>query len=151
MGGNRITLIRLVIPVADPDPSVRIPAIGRLCRAAREERCVAFTNAIAGTLNLLPPAVVGQRRPRVHLPRVSRRCATRAIRGLRSHDGRLYQRDVALLPRDLLGRVTTDSAAVPDPDVLIECLREGFEEVLDLAGDHHPALLPLQKTAAAAP
>jgi len=33
---------------------------------------------------------------------------------------------------------TIDIAAVPDYDVLIGCFREGFEEVLDLAGEHHP-------------
>ena len=36
---------------------------------------------------------------------------------------------------------TIDIAAVPDYDVLIGCFREGFEEVLDLAGDHHPVEL----------
>ena len=29
--------------------------------------------------------------------------------------------------------INTDTAAVPDADVFIECLREGFEEVLALA------------------
>jgi hypothetical protein len=38
---------------------------------------------------------------------------------------------------------TIDTAAVPDCDALMECFREGFEEVLELAGDHHPVELPL--------
>jgi hypothetical protein len=29
--------------------------------------------------------------------------------------------------------VTTDAGAVPDPDVFVRCLTEGFEEVLALA------------------
>ena len=33
--------------------------MSRLCRAARDERSLRFTGAIAGTLNLLPPGVVG--------------------------------------------------------------------------------------------
>ena len=59
MGGNRITLIRFTVPVGDPDPATRIPAIHALCIGARNERSLAYTNAIAGTLNLLPTGVVG--------------------------------------------------------------------------------------------
>jgi hypothetical protein len=40
--------------------------------------------------------------------------------------------------------VTIDTAAVPDSLVLIECLRAGFEEVLALAGNHIPVLLPMR-------
>ena len=32
--------------------------------------------------------------------------------------------------------VNMDTGAVPDPDVFMACLREGFDEVLDVAGDH---------------
>ncbi len=38
VGGNRITLMRFVVPVSDPDPASRVRAIGALCRAARNER-----------------------------------------------------------------------------------------------------------------
>ncbi|HUK64692.1 MAG TPA: wax ester/triacylglycerol synthase domain-containing protein, partial [Dongiaceae bacterium] len=58
-GGNHITLIRFPVPVSDPDPASRIRAMGRLCRAARDERSLRYTGAIAGTLNLLPSAVIG--------------------------------------------------------------------------------------------
>ena len=34
--------------------------------------------------------------------------------------------------------ITVDAAAVPDYDVLMECFREGFEEVLELVADSHP-------------
>jgi hypothetical protein len=40
--------------------------------------------------------------------------------------------------------ITIDGGAVPDADVLMESFRQGFEEVLDLAGDHHPVVLPLR-------
>ena len=40
IGGNRITLMRFVVPVSDPDPASRIRAIGGLCKAARSNaRC----------------------------------------------------------------------------------------------------------------
>jgi hypothetical protein len=41
--------------------------------------------------------------------------------------------------------VNIDTAAVPDADVLIECVREGFEEVLALAGAHDRVRLPLRE------
>ena len=59
IGGNRITLIRFPVPVSDPDPASRIREMNRRCRAAREERSLPYTDAIAASLNLLPPGVVG--------------------------------------------------------------------------------------------
>jgi len=38
--------------------------------------------------------------------------------------------------------VNTDVGAVPDPQVLMDCLREGFEEILDLGGTHGAVVLP---------
>jgi hypothetical protein len=45
---------------------------------------------------------------------------------------------------------TVDAGAVPDGDVLMECFRQGFEEVLELAGDHRPVELPLRVSPRAA-
>ena len=41
---------------------------------------------------------------------------------------------------------TIDTDAVPDPDLLVQCLREGFDEVLHLAGDHRPCVSPLEES-----
>ena len=38
--------------------------------------------------------------------------------------------------------LTFDDAAVPDSDVLVHCVAEGFEEVLALGGEHAPVTLP---------
>jgi hypothetical protein len=46
--------------------------------------------------------------------------------------------------------VTIDTVAVPDPDVLMDCLRAGFDEVLDVAGLGQRAVLPLRETAGGA-
>ena len=48
------------------------------------------------------------------------------------------------LRRPLLRRLNIDIEAVPDPHLLIECVREGFEEVLSLAGAHDHVGLPLR-------
>ena len=38
--------------------------------------------------------------------------------------------------------VNCDRGAVPDPDVLMDCLRSGFAEVLAVAGPAEPVTLP---------
>ncbi|MET1003708.1 MAG: wax ester/triacylglycerol synthase domain-containing protein, partial [Acidimicrobiia bacterium] len=59
VGGNRITLMRFRIPVGLRDPDARMRRIHELCMTARNEPAVAYTNAIAGALNVLPRAYVG--------------------------------------------------------------------------------------------
>jgi diacylglycerol O-acyltransferase / wax synthase len=147
-GGNRIALIRFAVPVSDPDPASRIRAMTRLCRAAREERSLPLTNAIAGALNLLPHEVVARMFKHVDFlasdvpgfdfpvylagARLDRFVAFGPTIGssvnltLLSYNGTCF-----------IG-VTIDTAAAPDFTVLTGCLREGFEEVLALAGDHDP-------------
>ena len=41
--------------------------------------------------------------------------------------------------------VNIDTAAVDDPEVLLDCLRHGFEEVLALSGAHAPVRPPLRE------
>ncbi len=146
VGGNRITLMRFAVPVSDADPASRIKTIDRLCKAARGERSLPLTDAIAGVLNFLPRGTVGSMLKHVDFlasdvpgftfpvylagARLERYVAFGPTIGssanltLLSYDGTCA-----------IG-VTIDTAAVPDTDVLADCLREGFEEVLALAGGH---------------
>ena len=39
--------------------------------------------------------------------------------------------------------VNIDTGAVPDPDVLMDCLRDGFDEVLAVRGGTGRAVLPI--------
>ena len=158
-GGNRITLMRFAVPISDPDPAARIREIGRLCRGARSERSLPLTNAIAGPLNLMPPGVIGSMLkhvdflasdvPGLEIPvylagaRVERYSAFGPTTGS-SVNLTLVSYDEACC----VG-ITIDTAAVPDPDVLVECFREGFEEVLHLAGVHDGVRLPLHDDARA--
>ena len=159
LGGNRLTLIRFAVPVAESDPAARIRKLSRLCRAAQAERSLRYTDGIAATLNLLPRRVVGgilkhidflaSNIPGLTFPvylagvPVERLVAfgpttgTAANFTLMSYDGICC-----------VG-INVDSEAVPDPHVLIECVREGFEEVLSLAGAHEPVELPLRDRPAA--
>ncbi len=158
-GGNHITLIRFAVPVADADPASRVRAMGRLCRAARDERSLRYTGAIAGTLNLLPRSVIGGMLKHIDFlasdipgfsfpvylagARMERYVAFGPTTGtsvnfsLLSYDGTCC-----------IG-ISVDTAAIADPQMLVECVRKGFEEVLDLGGAHEPARQPLRETVSA--
>ena len=53
-----------------------------------------------------------------------------ALRRVRSDDGTAVNLTLLSYDGTCCVGVTIDTAAVPDPEVLVECLREGFEEVL---------------------
>jgi WS/DGAT/MGAT family acyltransferase len=153
IGGNRITLMRFPVPVSDPDPASRIGEMSRRCRTAREERSLPYTDAIAASLNLLPPGVVGSILK--HVDFVASDVPGFAfpvyLAGARVEGyaafGPTAGSSVNLTLLSYAGTccvgVTIDTAAVPDPEVLAGCLKEGFEEVLLLGGPHEPVRLPL--------
>lgn len=142
-GGNRVTLVRFEVPVGIEDPAARMTAIDELCGDLRRERAIPHSNTIAGVLNLLPVAVTGGMLKHVDF----------LASNVPGFDGDIYvggARVEAFYPfGPTLGSaanitlmsyrgvchigINTDTAAVPDTDVFIECLREGFEEVLALA------------------
>jgi WS/DGAT/MGAT family acyltransferase len=145
IGENHIALMRFVVPVSSPDAASRVREIGRLCRAARSERSLPFTDAIAGSLNLMPSKLVGNMLKHVDF-------VASDVPGLTFPvylAGARVERFVAFGPTigssvnltlvSYVGTcslgVTIDTAAVPDPDLFMECLDEGFEEILRLAGE----------------
>jgi diacylglycerol O-acyltransferase len=146
--GNRITLQRLIVPVGDTDPAARMRALHRVAMAAREEPSLSVTEAIAGALNMLPVGYVGgilkhvdfvaSNVPGVPVPvffagsKVTGMFAFGPTIGasvnitLMSYDGTC---DIG---------INIDTAAVPDPDVLLGCLRESLAEITAL-GEGEPA------------
>jgi WS/DGAT/MGAT family acyltransferase len=156
LGGNRITLIRFAVPVSDPDPASRIRSMSHLCRAAQEERSLPLTNTIAGVLNLLPRGTVSSMLKRIDFVASDVPGFTFPV----YLAGARMERYVAFGPTigsavnlTLLSYngtccvgITIDTAAAPDAVVLADCLLEGFEEVLALAGDHSPVRLPMRET-----
>jgi WS/DGAT/MGAT family acyltransferase len=145
-GGNRITLMRFAVPVDAPDPAARMQVLHELAAASRAEPSIPLTNAIAGMLNLLPRGVVGSM-----LKHVDFLASNVPGIGVPIHIGGAQV--VALYPfGPTIGAalnvtllsycetchigVNTDAGAVPDPNLLLECFRAGFEELLDLGGPH---------------
>jgi diacylglycerol O-acyltransferase / wax synthase len=151
-GGNRITLMRFTIPVGILDAVERLRSVHRLTNKARAEPSIPLTNAIAGALNLLPPGMIGgmfkhvdflaSNVPGLEMPLYLGRARLERFYPFGPTVGAAV--NVTLLSYcDSCGiGVNTDTGAVPDPDVLVDCLREDFEEILDLGGEHGAVMLP---------
>ncbi len=151
---NRITLARFKVPVGMADAAERLRLTGQRCRSARDERALPLSNTIAGTLNVLPSSVVGSMLKHIDLlasnvpgmkaPLYLCGAPVSGYYAFGPTTGSAVNATLFSYCGKCCVGFTIDSAAVPDPDVLMECFREGFEEVLDLAGDHRPVELPLQ-------
>jgi len=140
--GNKITLMRLTVPVGEPDPAARMRLLHQLTGAARAEPSLPVTGAIAGVLNLLPVGYVAgilkhadfvaSNVPGVAMPvyvagsKVTGMFAFGPTIGtglnttLLSYDGTC---DIG---------INIDTVAVPDPYVLLGCLRESAAEITAL-------------------
>ncbi len=160
IGGNRITLERFTIPVSEADPGPRIRMTGWRCRAARFEEAVPLSDAVAGLLNLMPAGVIGSMLkhvdfvasdvPGVSVPLFLAGAPVTGTYAFGPTTGAaLNVTLVSYLGICCVG-CTIDTAAVPDPDVLVDCLRQGFDEVLALGGSLRPTRLPLADPTAVA-
>ena len=151
-GGNRITLMRFEVPVDARDPAARIRVLHDRAVACRDEPSIPLANTIAGMLNLLPSGVVGSMLKHVdflasNVPGLDAPIYVGGARVVGLHPfGPTIGAALNVTLLSYCGTcnigVTTDTGAVPDPDELVECLRTGFEEVLDLGGPHEPVRLP---------
>jgi diacylglycerol O-acyltransferase / wax synthase len=142
-GGNHVTVLRFTVPVAVADPAARIAALHAVGARIRAERSLGHTEAIAGVLNLLPKGVIGTMLKHVdflasNVPGVPIPLYLAGAEVLRFFPfGPTAGSSVNLTLmsyRDLccIG-VQSDAAAIPDPEVFLRCLEEGFDEVLELA------------------
>ena len=153
-GGNRITLERFSVPVGLADPAERIRRTGERCRAARDDRALPLSDAIAGTLNLLPSNVVGSMLkhvdflasnvPGVNVPIYLAGAPVSGYFVFGPTTGSAVNVTLLTYSGTCCVGFNIDAAAVPDHDVLMECFHQGFEEVLALAGDHHLVEVPFQ-------
>jgi hypothetical protein len=143
-GGNRITLMRIALPVSTPDPAVRIAEIHQRAGAARRERSLPYTQDIAGGLNLLPRWYVGtilrhvdflaSNVPGFPVPVYVAGAPVRMQYAFGPTIGAGVNITMMSYCDTCAIGVNTDSGAIPDPAVFCECLVAGFDEVLALAG-----------------
>lgn len=157
-GGNLITLARLALPAGLRDPAERMTAIRAVIERARRDPSLALTQQIAMALNLLPNGVVGNMFKHVDLLAsnvpgfpIPIYLAGAKVEGYYPFGPTIGASvNITLLSyvdRCCIG-ISCDTAAVPDGPVLVDCLREGFEEVLDLIGEHAPVVHPLHRAVA---
>jgi WS/DGAT/MGAT family acyltransferase len=148
-GGNRISLIRFALPVSEADPVARIAQIHVRAGAARFERSLPYTQAIAGGLNLLPRWYIGAILRHVDFlasnvpgPRMQLYLGGATVRmqygfgptiGAGVNITLVTYRDTCALG------INADSGAVPDLEAFRACLVAGFDEVLRLADEPSPS------------
>ena len=142
-GGNHVTLVRFEIPVGVTDVRERMQLIGDRCRQLRNERAIPFSNAIAAMLNLLPVSVTGGMLKHVDFlaSNVPGFPADVFVAGARLEAfypfGPTLGSSVNFTLMSYGGvcniGINTDAGAIPDPEVLVDSVRRGFEEVLALA------------------
>lgn len=145
--GNKITLQRLIVPLAERDPAARMRAVHRVVSQARAEPSLSVTGLIAGTLNLLPVGYVGGILKHVdflasNVPGAPVQVYMAGSKVLGFHTfGPTIGASVNITLMSYAGHcdigVNIDTAAVPDPEVLVACLREGFAEIAAL-GEGEP-------------
>lgn len=144
VGGNRITLLRFDLPAGVWDPLERLRLIHRRTESMRTERSLPYTQLIAGGLNLVPrPYISAILRhvdflasdvPGIPAPVFIAGSPVRALYPFGPTIGAAV--NVTLMSyADTCGvGVNIDTAAIPDVAAFLECLREGFAEVLTVGG-----------------
>jgi hypothetical protein len=147
LAGNQFVPARFLVPVGILDPHERMAAIRELVATQRNEPALPFTETIAGILNRLPTTVVTQifgsmlkgvdfvtsNVPGAPVPvflaggRMESHIAFAPLSGAATNITLVSYLD------DLHIGINTDAAAIPDPDVFVDCLQEGFDEIAKCA------------------
>jgi diacylglycerol O-acyltransferase len=153
VAGDRITLMRFAVPVGIADPAERIRATGARCRVACAERAIPYSNLLAGSLNLLPPATVGGMLkcvdflasdvPGLGFPVYLAGARVTGYFGFGPTIGASLNATLLSYDGTCCVGITLDTDAVGDPDLMLACLRQGFDEVLGIIDGAEAAVDPL--------
>lgn len=151
VGGNHFTPVRFTLPISEQEPLKRVQQIGALCRRWTHEPALPLTDSIATVLSLLPAAVTstvmgsmlrGTDLVATNVPGVPGRCYMAGAELVSEHA--FAPLSGAAVNVSLLSHAGTaciganmDRAAVGDPDVLMDCLSRGFDEVVALGDRVH--------------
>ena len=146
-GGNHFVPTRFPVPMTISDPAERMAAIRQLVVEQRAEPALAFTAPIAGILNRLPTRITTQlfggmlKGVDFTTSNVPGAPMDVFMAGARVESQFPYgplsgaAANITLMsgPDEVFLGINTDPAAVPDPKVFVDCLHEGFDEILKLA------------------
>jgi diacylglycerol O-acyltransferase len=154
-GGNRFAGVNLAAPVGVSDPVVRIQKIRKQMIQRREEAAIDMIGAVAPVLTFLPDAVLEAVTTSVvasdvqasnvpFYPGETFLAGAKVLRqyGIGPLPGVAIM--VVLVSRGGYATITAryDRAAITNPEIFAQCLRLGFDEVLALAGDPKPRVVP---------
>ncbi|MGB7869947.1 MAG: wax ester/triacylglycerol synthase domain-containing protein [Mycobacterium sp.] len=148
MGANKFAGARFVAPVGEPDPATRIAAIHDFIVDARMEPALGFLDLIAPVLSRLPGIVLtriaGEMTGLSDLQASNLGAIGRPLYLAGARVTRIYPIGprpgipamVAMLTYDgtCCIAVNFDPEAIADAAAFSTCLREGFDEVISLAG-----------------
>jgi diacylglycerol O-acyltransferase len=153
IGGNRITLMRFRLPVGIADATERMRETRERCEPVKNDKSLQYTQAIAGTLNLLPRAYVGgmlkhidflaSNVPGVSVPFYLAGAKVTHFYGFGPTIGAALNVTLMSYCGTCMVSVNIDAGAIADPDVFMDCLRDGFNEVLSVAGVSDGVVLPV--------
>jgi len=143
VAGNQFVPARFVVPLGPDDPVARMAAVRDLVARQRSEPALASTDAIAGVLNRLPTTMTTQlfgsmlkgvdfitsNVPGTPVPVYVAGAQIEANFPFGPLSGAATNVVLLSYVDELHIGVNTDPAAIPDADVFLACLQEGFEEI----------------------
>jgi WS/DGAT/MGAT family acyltransferase len=148
LGGNRFAGARIAGPVGTADPRDRIPLIRERVLEVRDEPALDFMAMLSPLLSRIPSPVLTRMTERVtrsidlqasNIPGLARPAYIAGARITRMYPfGPAPGSAVMVTMISHSGLccigINADHAAIPDLDRFVACLRDGFDEVLALAG-----------------
>jgi hypothetical protein len=142
LGGNRITLMRFDLPAGVVDATERIRRIHDRAGGIRNEASLPYTQQIAGALNLMPRWYIGSILrhvdflasdvPGIPVPVFLGGAAVKMQYAFGPTIGAAVNVTLMTYVGTCALGVNVDTKAIPDFEVLQDCLVAGFDEVLAL-------------------
>jgi WS/DGAT/MGAT family acyltransferase len=143
-GGNAFTPTRALVPAGTKDPVERFAGVRDRLTSTKGERGLGFTEAFAGVLNVLPTSVL------VNFARQQVETVDFATSNLRGAPWDLFIAGAEILGNHPMGPtggtafnatvlsyrgtldmgINVDTAAIDDPGLLRDCIRESFDDLL---------------------
>lgn len=145
--GNQFAPARFLVPLDISDPVDRMATLRRLVEEARTEPALALLDPMAGVLNRFPKEVAtglfgaimkgidftASNVPGAPIPLYLAGAEFQGQFAFGPMAGAAVNITLLSYQNDLNIGFNTDPAAVADPDTLMACMREGFDEILALA------------------
>ncbi|WP_067670054.1 wax ester/triacylglycerol synthase domain-containing protein [Nocardia miyunensis] len=155
VGGNRLTLARLALPADTSNPADLMRALHTVVVKCRREPAMPYSAAAAAALNRLPVGMVGAMLKHVDfvasnvpgspVPMYIAGAEIERMYAFGPTIGTAFNVILISHAGTCCVGINADTAAVPDPDVLRECLAGGFRAVLGEAAHRADGIAGAQR------